>query len=154
MHRVRTGTCMRNASIAANRLAWRTMRQLMLFGIGGVVGFVVDAAIVQALVSMAGWNPYGARLASFLAAATATWLFNRHFTFRDDRHYGLFGEWARWMLAMSIGFVVNYSVYAFLVFHVALLREWPALAVAVGSLAGFVVNYASSRLWIFRRRER
>jgi putative flippase GtrA len=128
------------------------MRQLMLFGIGGVIGFVVDAAIVQALVSLAGWDPYASRLLSFLAAATATWLFNRHFTFRAERHYGVFGEWARWMLAMSGGFVVNYSVYALLLFQVALLRELPALAVAAGSLAGFVVNYASSRLWIYRRR--
>lgn len=127
------------------------MRGLMLFGIGGVIGFVVDAAVVQTLVSLAGWNPYAARLVSFLAAATVTWLFNRHFTFREERHYGLLGEWLRWMVAMSGGFVVNYSVYAALVFNVGIMRELPALAVAVGSLAGFLVNYASSRLWIYRR---
>lgn len=127
------------------------MRRLMLFGIGGVIGFVVDAGIVQALVSLADWNPYSARLVSFFAAATVTWMFNRHVTFREERNYGLFGEWVRWMVAMGAGFVVNYSVYAVLVFNVASLRELPALAVAAGSLAGFAVNYASSRLWIYRR---
>lgn len=129
------------------------MRQLMLFGIGGVLGFLVDAGIVQVLVVVLGWNPYLARLVSFLAAATATWLFNRRFTFRE-RHYGLFGEWSRWMLAMSGGFAVNYAAYSFCVFHSPLMRAQPALAVAVGSIAGFAVNYVSSKWWIYRRRGR
>ncbi len=126
------------------------MRQLILFSIAGVIGFVVDASIVQCLVAMLDWNPYLARLLSFLAAALSTWIFNRSVTFHGRRHYGLLGEWARYMLAMSGGFVVNYSLYAFLVFQYALLREWPALAVAAGSLAGLAVNFASSRYWIYR----
>ncbi|HNR91878.1 MAG TPA: GtrA family protein [Dokdonella sp.] len=128
------------------------MRQLMLFGVGGVLGFVVDAGIVQALVAGLGWNPYGARLLSFLVAATVTWLFNRRFTFREERHYGLFGEWARWMAAMSGGFAVNYAAYSFCIFHSPTMRALPALAVAVGSLAGFAVNYVASKWWIYRRR--
>ncbi len=128
------------------------MRQLMLFGIGGVIGFAIDAGIVQWLVVGLGWNPYAARLLSFLVAATATWLFNRRFTFHGERHYGLFGEWARWMLAMSGGFAINYAAYSLCIFHSAFMRTTPALAVAVGSLAGFAVNFASSRWWIYRRR--
>ena len=130
------------------------MRQLMLFGVGGVIGFVVDAGIVQALVVGFDWNPYAARLLSFLAAATATWLFNRRFTFRDERNYSLFGEWSRWMLAMSGGFAVNYTAYSLCIFHSMTMRANPALAVAVGSIAGFLVNYASSKWWIYRRRAR
>ena len=130
------------------------MRQLMLFGIGGVIGFIVDAGIVQLLVAGLDWNPYAARLLSFLVAATATWLFNRHYTFRGERHHGLLGEWARWMLAMSGGFAFNYAAYSFCIFHFPLMRATPALAVAIGSIAGFAVNYASSKWWIYRRRAR
>ncbi len=130
------------------------MRQLILFSVGGVIGFIVDASIVQWLVGVLDWNPYFARLFSFVAAAFSTWLFNRSVTFHGRRHYGLFGEWARYMLAMSGGFVVNYAVYAVLVFQSAWLRELPALAVAAGSIAGLAVNFASSRLWIYRGQAR
>lgn len=130
------------------------MRQLILFSIAGVIGFVVDASIVQGLVALLDWDPYLARLLSFLAAAFSTWLFNRSVTFKGRRHYGLLGEWARYLLAMSGGFVVNYGVYAFLVFHHAPMRETPALAVAAGSLAGLVFNFASSRYWIYRGHPR
>lgn len=128
------------------------MRQLMLFCVGGVIGFVIDAGIVQFLVSAFDWNPYGSRLLSFVAAATGTWLFNRRFTFNGVRLYGKWGEWARYMLAMSAGFAVNYTVYSILVFHISLLQQLPFIAVAAGSVAGLSVNYLSSKLWIYRHR--
>lgn len=127
-------------------------RVLLLFAVGGVIGFLIDATIVQVLVKWAGWNPYLTRLLSFLVAATGTWLFNRTYTFSADRRYGVFGEWARYLLAMSGGFAVNYGLYSLLVFHYAGIRAQPVIAVAAGSLAGMVVNFVSSRFWIFRKR--
>lgn len=128
------------------------MRELVLFGVGGVLGFIVDAGIVQALVSGFGWNPYLARLISFVAAATTTWLFNRRYTFKATGHYSLRGEWLRYMVAMSAGFVLNYGVYSALVFRFPLVKQMPALGVAAGSIAGLAVNFVSSRFWIYRRR--
>lgn len=128
------------------------MRQLILFCVGGVIGFVIDAGIVQLLVSAFGWNPYASRLLSFVAAATGTWLFNRRYTFRGVRVYGRLGEWSRYMLAMSAGFVCNYAVYSLLVFHFPLVQRLPFLGVAAGSLAGLSVNFLSSKLWIYRHR--
>ena len=90
------------------------MRQLMLFCVGGVIGFIIDAGIVQWLVTVHHGNPYTSRLLSFVCAGTGTWLFNRHYTFQGVRLYGKFGEWARYMFAMTGGFSVNYTVYSFL----------------------------------------
>jgi putative flippase GtrA len=126
------------------------MSQFLLFCIGGVIGFVVDAGVLRVLVSGLDANAYLARLFSFLCAATATWLWNRSQTFRGTRHYGLFGEWARYLLAMSGGFVVNYSAYAVVYTFFDLAKAWPEIAVAAGSVAGLVVNYVSSRWWIYR----
>jgi len=126
------------------------MPQFLLFCVGGVIGFVVDAGILRLLVSGLDANAYAARLFSFLCAATATWLWNRSQTFRGTRRYGLFGEWGRYLLAMSGGFVVNYAAYAAVYTFVPLAQAWPELAVAVGSVAGLVVNYVSSRWWIYR----
>ncbi|WP_313919291.1 GtrA family protein [Tahibacter sp.] len=127
------------------------MSQFLLFCIGGVIGFVVDAGILRLLVSGLGMDAYLARLASFLVAATATWLWNRHNTFRGTRRYGLLGEWSRYLLAMSGGFAVNYATYAALYTFFAVVQKYPELGVAAGSVAGLAVNYASSRWWIYRR---
>ncbi|SFN61423.1 GtrA family protein [Dokdonella immobilis] len=128
------------------------MRQVVLFCVGGFIGFLVDAGLVQFLVSAFDANRYASRLLSFLAAATATWLFNRRFTFRGVRHYGRFGEWSRYVLAMCGGFAVNFSIYSWLVYHYALVHRLPALGVAIGSLGGFAVNFSASRFWIYRHR--
>lgn len=127
------------------------MPQFLLFCIGGVIGFVVDAGILRLLVSGVQMDAYAARVISFLCAATATWLWNRHRTFRGTRRYGLLGEWTRYLFAMSGGFVVNYATYALLYTLSPLVQRYPELGVAAGSVAGLVVNYLSSRWWIYRR---
>lgn len=127
------------------------VRTFLLFCVAGTLGFAVDAGIVQMLVVVLGWNPYLARLLSFVAAATVTWVFNRSFTFRNDRRDNVHGEWARYLLAMVAGFSVNFGIYSLLVFHYAAVREMPAIGVAAGSIAGLFVNYLSSRYWVFRR---
>ncbi|UXI69754.1 GtrA family protein [Tahibacter amnicola] len=128
------------------------MRQFLLFCIGGVIGFVVDAGVLRVLVGGFGWDAYLARLLSFLCAATATWLYNRNHTFRQERNYGLLGEWARYLFAMCGGFVVNYGIYAFLYYASPLVRLYPELGVAAGSIGGLAVNFATSRWWIYRRQ--
>ena len=129
----------------------RIPRQLALFGVGGFIGFVVDAGIVQLLVSKADANPYIARLFSFLCAATATWLFNRRYTFGDRGGHSLPGEWVRYMMAMSLGFALNYSTYALVVFYSSFIHQWPSIAVAAGSLPGSLVNFTTARQWVFPR---
>lgn len=130
----------------------RISRQLVLFGIVGFIGFIVDAGVVQLLVSKANANPYIARLFSFVCAATTTWLFNRRLTFGDRGGHGLFGEWARYMMAMSLGFALNYSTYALVVFYSSFVHRWPAIAVAAGSLPGGLINFTTARQWVFPRR--
>lgn len=123
----------------------------MLFCVGGVIGFLVDAGIVQFLVRELGSNPYGARLVSFLAAATTTWLFNRNLTFADRLSGGSKRrELIRYLVAMAGGFALNYGIYALAVWLLPLVRAWPAIGVAAGSIAGAAVNFLSSKYWIFR----
>jgi putative flippase GtrA len=126
-------------------------RQFLLFCVAGTLGFVVDAGVVQALVSLGGFDPYLGRLLSFLCAASATWLFNRRYTFSAAAAAPAGRQWLRYTLAMLGGFAVNYAVYAGLVHGLPLVRAWPALGVAAGSVAGLGVNFLSSRYWVFRQ---
>ena len=64
----------------------------------------------------------------------------------------LWRQWSQYLFAMTGGFAVNYGAYALLVYRHELVREWPVIGVAVGSLLGLVVNFLSSRFWVFRHR--
>lgn len=126
-------------------------RELGLFFISGTIGFVIDAGIVQSLVGLYDANPYGARLISFLAAASATWFFNRRYTFAGKRRYdSKRGELLRYLIAMAGGFALNYGAYAACVWLSPLVQRWPAIGVAAGSVAGAAWNFLTSKYWIFR----
>lgn len=130
-----------------------TPQRLWRFGIAGVLGFLVDAGVLYLLAPFFGW--YGARVLSFWAAATATWLFNRRYTFADSAAPGgaaLWREYGTYLVAMLGGAAVNYAAYA-LTLHFMPPAAWaPLLGVAVGSVAGMGLNFVSARWLIFRTR--
>lgn len=130
------------------------LRRLAIFSLVGVIGFVVDAGILQLLVLGVAWDRYSGRLISFLCAATATWLLNRRYTFRGPRKHSLGVEWARYILAMSGGFACNFAAYSALVYFFNVDRQWLILAVAAGSVAGLGVNYTVSHYWVYRHHRR
>jgi len=125
-------------------------KEILLFAISGLIGFVVDAGIVQFLVREWAVNPYEARVASFLAAATTTWSFNRKYTFAGKSTGSRRRELLRYLVAMAGGFALNYGTYAICVAAWPLVRVWPAIGVAAGSVAGAAMNFLTSKYWIFR----
>lgn len=130
----------------------RLRQELLGFAAGGLLGLAIDASIVQALVTWAGWHVYPARAVSFTFAATFTWWWSRHVTFRH-RHSGraAHAEWLGWVMLMSVGAVVNLGVYVVVLKLFEDLERWPAVAVAAGSAAGAAFNFASARAALFRK---
>jgi putative flippase GtrA len=119
------------------------------FGVSGILGFVVDAAVLYALKGFFGL--YAARLVSFFFAVNVTWLFNRFVTFRTRKsNQPATMELLIYFCLMLIGGVVNYSVYAVLVYKNALVSMYPVFGVAAGSLAGMSVNFLLSRFVLFK----
>ena len=122
--------------------------EFLSFAVVGAVGFVVDVGVLYLVAPVFGW--YGGRVLSFVAAATTTWLCNRHFTF-NARQSGvpLWREYGHYLFTMLAGALVNYTAYA-------LVLRWlagplaPALGVAVGSCAGLLVNFIAARHLVFR----
>ncbi len=127
------------------------MRSFWLFGIGGVIGFIVDTGVLIALVTGLHEDRFSAKIISFLCAATATWVFNRNYTFRGRRRHTLLGEWMRYLFAMSGGFACNYAAYSSLVLAFNFDKQWLVLPQIAGSVAGLGVNYLASRYWIYRK---
>lgn len=129
----------------------RLRRELGLFAIGGVLGLLVDAGIVQALVSWGGWNAYVARVLSFLIAATVTWVWNRNYTFAGrESGRAAHAEWLHWIGLMSAGALVNLGVYVGLLLVFPLLHRWPSVAVAAGGAVAALVNFSAAKGVLFR----
>ena len=128
------------------RLAW----QFGKFGIVGVIGFVVDTAVVYLLVFGAGLEFFAARVPAFLAAATATFALNRAFTFRGAIDEPLHRQWAKFIAANAFGGAVNYGVSVGLEAAIPVVEAHPILAVAAGSVAGMFLNFAASKHLVFK----
>ena len=115
----------------------------------GVVGFLVDAGVLLALLKTLG--PYWGRLISFSTAVLVTWALNRSITFSTTKkYYGRLREFSRYFLAMIGGGTTNYVLYAILVFSVSPVQSWPILGVAAGSIVGLAVNFTLARWWVFK----
>lgn len=126
-------------------------RQLLHFALAGGLGFLVDASLVQGLVGLAGMDPYLARIPAVAAAILTTFAYNRAITFADRRGPRMLAEFGRYVLSCSAGLVANYAAYAAVLAGFPALREWPVAGVAVGALAGMVVNFAAARYFVFAR---
>ena len=124
------------------------MGQFLSFSVVGALGFLVDVTVLS-LALIGGLGLYTGRVVSYLAAATFTWYCNSKVTFRST-NVGLKLECFRFVLWNIVGGAVNYSVYALLIAQNGLFAGKPALAVAVGSLAGLAINFLVSRLLVFR----
>ncbi len=119
------------------------------FSVIGAAGFVVDTAVLYAMLFLFGLDLYTARVISFVTAATFTWLSNRHFTFNRTKDPARVRQWARFLAFNAVGGAVNYSIYALGVTFSALIAAYPIIGVAFGSIAGLLFNYNCSRNFVF-----
>jgi putative flippase GtrA len=124
------------------------LSQFARFGTVGAIGFVFDTATVYALRYPLGL--YGAGLAAYFVAVTVTWGLNRTWTFRGQGRGPAYRQWAKFVLANFVGFLLNRGTYAILVTISAVCAAQPVLAVAAGSLAGMFTNFGLSRRLVFR----
>jgi putative flippase GtrA len=124
-------------------------REFLSFAVVGVVGLVVDVAVLYLTAPLLGW--YAARVVSFLAAATTTWAFNRRYTFAASAAAArsVWREYLGYLATMAAGAVLNYGAYV-LTLHWVEGRWAAALGVALGSLAGMSANFLSARYLVFR----
>jgi len=129
-------------------------KQFFLFGVVGVLGFLVDAGVFY-FVNTYIENLYVCRLLSYCCAVTTTWAVNRVLTFKKsfigESKLSLLLEWAKFFISQGLGFFINYGTFSVLVFSVPLFAKFPLLAIAVGSIAGLGVNFLMAKFYIFRK---
>ena len=121
--------------------------QFLRFGTVGAVGFVLDTAVVYALRAPVGL--YAAGIVSYLAVGSVNFALNRLWTFRGGHRLSFHRQWALFLAANAIGFVLNRGTYVALIATSPLCLAYPVLAVAAGSLAGMTANFTLSRRLVF-----
>ena len=125
------------------------LRQFMQFGTVGAVGFVADTATVYGLRGSVGLYVAGA--VAYLVAASVTWALNRIWTFRGRGGDGpMHRQWALFLGANALGFVLNRGTYFILVTVSPLCVQYPVLAIAAGMVMGMFLNFHLSRKIVFR----
>jgi putative flippase GtrA len=121
--------------------------QVGRFIVVGTLGFAIDGGLLYLLVR-SGVDPYLARALSFPPAVTATWYLNRVWTFAA-RQGAARRQYARYLAVQLVGALSNYGVYAAILSLGHRSPEGALAALAAGSLAGLVINFAGARALVF-----
>jgi putative flippase GtrA len=137
----------------------------MRFCCVGLLGFVVDFAVLKAVLYVIGeagadnsslFAKVAGRLASFSVAVVATWLANRSWTFAG--HAGarssLLAEFGGYLTVQSVGFAANLAAYTAVLAATASFSGHLLPAMIAGTAAGMVINYLGAKHFVFRRRAR
>lgn len=119
------------------------MTKLFWFGVAGVVGFAVDATVLFVGIEIIQLLPEIARIFSFFAAVFTTWLINRKYTFRTS-YAPTAREFVSYVLAMSLGLAVNYTVFVFLINSVEFMKAEPVIALIPATVAAMGLNFITS----------
>ena len=141
-----------SAELAARARAVRALRrpanwmQLAKFATVGATGYAVNLAVYTALLRGAGWHYIYAATVSFLVAVTNNYLWNRLWTFRDQRgHVGFQGF--RFFTVAVVAYGANLGILSALI---ALGMDKVA-AQAIAIVLVTPLNFIGNKLWSFAR---
>ena len=118
-----------------------------------LMGFSLDAALLYTSLA-SGLQAPAARLISLFWAMQATFLLNGLLVFRRLRLAGLPRQWLGYMGSNGLGNLANYAVFVVLVASNVPVISQHYVALAIGGLIAWIINYSGARLIAFRRTPR
>ena len=119
------------------------------FCLVGSFGFLFDLCFFNLFYFLFKLNIFLSRALSFVFAVNFSWYLNRKFTYLVVAKFK-FKEWLQYILGISIGSLINYSVFAFLVSNWTLAFRYPSIAIAFGALSGLFFNFNMSKI-VFKK---
>jgi putative flippase GtrA len=141
-----------SAVLAARARAVRALRhpanwmQLAKFAAVGATGYAVNLAVYTALLRGAGWHYIYAATVSFLVAVSNNYLWNRVWTFRDQRgHVGFQG--LRFFTVALVAYGANLGILSALIAFG--MNKVAAQAIAIVLVTP--LNFIGNKLWSFAR---
>ena len=121
--------------------------QLAKFATVGASGYVVNLLVYAALLRGAGWHYALAATGSFVVAVTNNYVWNRLWTFRDQRGHVAF-QGLRFLVVAVVAYAANLGILSLLI----LLGVDKVLAQAIAIVLVTPLNFVGNKLWSFRVR--
>lgn len=121
----------------------------MAFACVGILGFIVDAIILTAMISYFEWGVYSARVVSGAAAVTTTWLLNRQWTFKHRASTNKIIESSSYLGVQLLGVAINFSVYGVSIYLSSTLMQYPILPAAMGAITAMLFNFTATKRYVF-----
>ena len=121
--------------------------QLAKFSTVGATGYAVNLVVYTALLRGAGWHYAVAATGSFLVAVTNNYLWNRLWTFRDQRGHVAF-QGLRFLVVALVAYVANLGILSALI----AFGMNKILAQAIAIVLVTPLNFVGNKLWSFRAR--
>jgi putative flippase GtrA len=138
----------RRNRLAASFRSVHNWQQLGKFLVVGAVGYGINLAVYTALIH-AGLHYLVAAACSFVVAVTCNYMWNRHWTFRDQRgHVGAQG--ARFFVVSLASLGANLVLLEVLV----TLGTSKFLGQAIAIVLVTPLNFVGNKLWSFRRHKK
>jgi len=141
-----------SAVVTARARAGRALRrsdnwmQLAKFAAVGATGYIVNLGVYTALLRGAGWHYIYAATVSFLVAVTNNYLWNRLWTFRDERGHVAF-QGLRFFVVALVAYGANLGILSALIAS----GQNNVLAQAIAIVLVTPLNFLGNKLWSFRR---
>lgn len=126
--------------------------RFLRFAVAGAVGFGFDAAVLLLLTREFAASPFLARAVSFVVALTVTWAINRRWAFAEGARIGagpVAREYLNYGAVQMAGGAVNLAVFAATLSMLGDAAWLQIGAVAIGAVAGMLVNYFGNRTLVF-----
>jgi len=121
------------------------LNSFLKFCFVGSFGFLIDLSLFNSFYFLFELNIFLSRALSFVFTVNITWYFNRKFTYLVKSKFK-FKEWLQYILSISVGSLINYSVFFFLVTNWTLAFHYPSIAIAFGALSGLLFNFNLSKI--------
>ena len=119
--------------------------QLAKFATVGATGYIVNLLVYSALLRGAGWH-YALATASFVVAVTNNYVWNRLWTFRDQRGHVAF-QGLRFFVVALAAYAANLGILSLLI----LMGVDKIVAQAIAIVLVTPLNFVGNKLWSFRR---
>jgi putative flippase GtrA len=141
---------------AAAYVYQRLVRYALKFGVVGLIGYVIDVTIFNALslgaLGTGAWSePIGATIVSVSVAIVVTWVGNRYWTFREFRRKNVMVEFAEFLAVALIGMGISVLcvwVSHYLLGFTSLVADNIAKNV-VGLAIATTFRFLMYRFWVF-----
>ncbi|WP_341662763.1 GtrA family protein [Vibrio sp.] len=127
--------------------------KIVNFAVVGGVGFLADCALFSALYYGLEFEILTARIASFLFAATITWLGNRTFTFVNVTGANAVIQWLKFMTSATASLLPNLATLKLIMLFYTNESTSVMVAFIGGVLSGMVSNFLLSQYWVFGKEE-